>query len=108
MGFLAVLSALAAPVSMLAEDVRTGKLGGLCSLNTTDSTEKGVAGGSNKARQTSTHCELCGTPAIALLVSVNTPTGTFALLHLATFHLPETLANVVVGLPFGRGPPTHV
>jgi len=44
---LAVLSALLAPVSMLAQDVRTGKLDGVCSLTeflTSSSASTSIAG----------------------------------------------------------------
>ena len=44
LSFLAVVSALIAPASMLAEEVRTGKLGGLCSLSKAVDGSGGVTG----------------------------------------------------------------
>ena len=100
MAFLAVLSALLAPVSLLAEEVRTGKLGGLCSakalLDGTGSSSDGSATGG--------HCDLCGAlglvPPPPVLVSSLVP---------ADASLPAIAANLhagsTYGLRQGRGPP---
>ena len=60
LAFLAVFSALLAPVATLAEDVRTGQLGGLCSVagsNQAGSDDASPAGG---------HCDLCGSAGLGL------------------------------------------
>lgn len=106
LSFLAVMSALAAPVSMLADEVRTGKLGGLCSLNigsqgSPDSDAAG-AGGSVKA---AAHCELCGSLGLAppSWPVVRLPCDLCR--QLADVSAPARRGKAVSGLPFSRGPP---
>ena len=63
LGLLAVFSALVAPATMLAEEVRTGKLGGLCSAQSrvaSDPTSSGEA-----ALQAGTHCDWCASVGLA-------------------------------------------
>ena len=100
LGFVAVFAALIAPVSMLAEDVRTGQLGGLCSATGAGQPDDGDASSANG------HCDLCGSAGLALLPLEQS--GNCA---------PTVTAMVVVfddavrsasspGLPFSRGPPS--
>lgn len=102
LGFLAVCSALLAPASMLAQDMRTGKLGGVCSLGSAASSfDAGVDDGSTATG----HCDLCGSMGLGL---PPLPQETFA---------PATMTAMAVvfddavrsasspGLPFSRGPP---
>ena len=106
LSFLAVLSALVAPVSMLAEDVRTGKLGGICSLNTsTSGSPNAGSAGNDDAPAGGPHCDLCGSlglalPLLALLVIPSFPGN-----QVAAFSLPAALVASSPGLPPGRGPP---
>lgn len=104
LGFLAVLSALAAPVSMLAEEVRTGQLGGICSLNSAASGSNADAG-SGDAPQAGSRCDLCGALGWALPPLAVSVLPTFAGQQVAAQDVPANLAAVVAGLPFSRGPP---
>jgi hypothetical protein len=105
LSFLAVMSALVAPVSMLAEEVGTGKLGGICTVNTAaqGSPDGDYAGGSST--KAGSHCELCGSLGLALpplpVASVPCDPGT----QVADAWAPAHRAESVSGLPFSRGPP---
>ena len=106
LSFLAVVSALVAPVSMLAEEVRTGKLGGICSLNTgSQGNQDGADTGSGSVSKTGSHCELCGSLGLALpplpLASIPCDPGS----SVADASAPAHRAESVSGLPFSRGPP---
>ena len=61
LSFLAVVAALIAPAALLAADLRTGKLGGLCS--TTSSLAFGSA---DDAAADESHCDLCSLLSIAI------------------------------------------
>ena len=107
LSFVAVLSALLAPVSMLAQDVQSGKLGGVCSLgNLVASSITDTAAADGRSVQVkAAHCDLCGAsgvvpPLLALLVI-----PTFAGGDVAAFTLPAALAASIPGLPPSRGPP---
>ncbi|RYF39577.1 MAG: hypothetical protein EOO25_14670 [Comamonadaceae bacterium] len=110
LGFLAMLSALLAPVSMMARDVQTGKFGGVCSAamslavmstageRAVDATPAGDA-------QAASHCDLCGSPALA-----SPPPAVGAIpcapgQQVAAASLPTPSGTAVQGLPFSRGPP---
>jgi hypothetical protein len=106
--FLAVFSALASPASMLAEEVSTGKLGGVCnraaqvskSAGATDAAEAGLP-----QAHAVPHCDLCGTPGLVgqpvpALENRQAPPD-----HMAMLDLTADLFAAVTGLPFGRGPP---
>ncbi len=93
LSFLAVLSALVAPVSMLAQDVRAGKLGGICSVNTAAAGDSDSSDGS--PAQAGMHCDLCGSVGLALPA-----------LQVATVNFPADASAAVPGLPFSRGPPS--
>jgi hypothetical protein len=94
-----VFAALLAPVSMLAEDVRTGQLGGLCS----------VAGGSQPAGDdtlpTGGHCDLCGPAGLALLPLSPTSARHTTVTALAVVFEDAVRSASSPGLPFSRGPP---
>jgi len=106
LGFVAVLSALLAPVSMLAEEVRTGKLGGICTVATASTAGQPASGGDGGHQAGSgSHCDWCGS------------SGVMAAQWLASAYFPlldhsvpaVALATVfpacALGLPFSRGPP---
>lgn len=104
LGFLAVLSALVAPATMLAEEVRTGKLGGICSFNTANAGNS--AAGDDSTPQTGSHCDWCSSVALApppLLAAamLSTAPGN----HVAVAASAAHLAASIAGLPFSRGPP---
>ena len=99
-----MLSALLAPVSLLAEEVRTGKLGGICSLRA-DSGNVADAG-SGAAPHGGTHCDLCGAPGWLLPPLAVCAIPCFAGHQVAEADFPADAAVKPPGLPFSRGPPT--
>jgi len=98
LSFLAVLSALIAPASTLAEEVRTGKLGGLCLVNTATNTTGDV-------ESAGSHCDLCGSFALALPVFTAQTLPSQPGQQVAGVDLPFDLAASISGLPPSRGPP---
>ena len=101
-----MLLALVSPISMLAEDVRTGKLGGVCSLNTLTASILDVdSPGDRDATATGPHCDVCGSLAWALpsLAVVTIPS--FPDSRVSAAPLPADVAASSLGLPFSRGPP---
>ena len=103
-----MLSALLVPVSMLAQDVQSGKLGGVCSLNNFvagSSSFDGVAAGGASAQPKGAHCDLCGAPGVVPASLVLLVIPTFPGSQVAAFTLPAALATSIAGLPPGRGPP---
>ena len=60
--FVALASALLAPSALLAEEVRTGKLGGLCGISGVSGAEQGDADGAPPQN----HCDACGSSAKVL------------------------------------------
>ena len=107
MAFLAVLSALWAPVSMLAQDVRTGQLGGLCSASAVwhDGDASSGTNPDSAPGQSASHCEMCGALGWALPPLVVSVLPSFAGQHVAAQDVPAALTPAVTGLPFSRGPP---
>ena len=103
LSFLAVLSALLAPVSMLAEEVRTGKLGGICSVNAVSGNSPDASAG--EALQAGTHCDLCGAPGWLLPPLAVCTIPCFAGEQVADVDFPADVAVRPPGLPFSRGPP---
>ena len=103
LSFLAVLSALLAPVSMLAEEVRTGKLGGLCSVNTALADDSGS--GTGDALPAGSHCDLCGSMGFAPPLLPVSAIPCFPGQQVAALDYPAHTAVTVTGLPFSRGPP---
>ncbi|MES2189600.1 MAG: hypothetical protein V4454_05715 [Pseudomonadota bacterium] len=106
LSFLAVVSALVAPASMLAEEVRTGKFGGVCALNSaSQGSPDGADAANGSASKAGTHCELCGSLGMALppleVASIPCDPGT----QVADASAPAHLAESIPGLPFSRGPP---
>ena len=107
LSFLAVASALFAPVAQLAEDVRTGRLGGVCSA--VKSAVAGNASGAapnGTAAEQHTHCDLCGSLALALPPVVTQPIPTQASRLLTMAAPPSELLRFGPGLPYSRGPPS--
>ena len=106
-----MLSALLAPVSMLAADMRMGKLGGLCSANSSlkASPASQSAGEGGADSQTGAHCGLCGSVALAPppLFS-QPPAGLPASSQLAAYGNGVVAPAAVPGLPPSRGPPSHI
>ena len=104
LGVMAVVSALWAPVSMLAEEARTGLLGDVCSASAgSDSHADPVHGA---AQHAALHCDLCCT---ALLPLPRLPVSfipSFPGQQLAFVDFPANWATAVVGLPFSHGPPS--
>lgn len=103
LAFLAVLAALWAPVSMLAQDVQTGKLGGICSVNTASSHAGGDA--SDDDASTGLRCDLCGSLGLVLPPLAVAAAPCFSGTVVAVADVPATTGAAVPGLPFGRGPP---
>ena len=98
-----MLSALLTPVSLLAEEVRTGKLGGICSLRAVPGTSPDA--GSDAAPPAGTHCELCGAPGWLLPPLAVRAIPCFAGEQVANADFPADVAGGPPGLPFSRGPP---
>ena len=106
LSFLAVLLALVSPISMLAEEVRSGKLGGVCSLNTqTASAPVAGTAGDSGAPATGSHCDVCGSLALALPVLAVVTIPSFPGSQVAAAPLPADMAASSLSLPFSRGPP---
>lgn len=110
LSFLAVLAALLAPISMLAQEVSTGKLGGICSLNSpATGGVSALAGqgdtGSPEAPAHS-HCDSCVSIALAVLPLAISHIPTFPGSRVAAVPPPAPVAAPSPGLPFSRGPPT--
>jgi hypothetical protein len=110
LSFLAVLSALAAPAAALSMDMRSGKLGGVCNVDTSKGAAFNAASspaqGDAIELSAHDHCAWCGSPGLALL-----PTGAAAcaqapLRHMAAASAPSARTLQVTGLPFSRGPPS--
>jgi hypothetical protein len=106
LSFLAVAAALWAPVSMLAQDVRTGKLGGICSVNTFDAASvDGSTPADGDAAQSGMRCDLCGSLALVLPALPEAAVPCFAGNQVATADFPAATSAAIPGLPFSRGPP---
>jgi hypothetical protein len=102
LSFLAVLSALAAPASLLAKEVRSGKLGGLCSASQgMGSPQQGDAEETLHAG----HCDLCSASALLLPPSHVSARWTDPARQLVRVAALAHHARLVTGLPFSRGPP---
>lgn len=83
---------------MLAEEVRTGKLGGICLVNTATT-------GGGDAAPAGSHCDLCGSLALVLPPFPAQKLPTFPGHHAVDIDLPFDLAAAIFGLPPSRGPP---
>ena len=93
-----MLLALVAPATTLAEEVRTGKLGGLCLVNK-------AATSSGDATPAGPHCDSCGSLAFALPPFAQQALPSQPSQHVAGIDLPFDLAAAISGLPPSRGPP---
>ena len=93
-----MLSALIAPATTLAEEVRTGKLGGLCLVNP-------AADGSGDVAPSGAHCDSCGSLAFALPPFTKQTLPSQPGQQVAGIDLPFDLAARINGLPPSRGPP---
>lgn len=108
LGFLAVFSALLSPVTMLTEEMRTGKLGGLCSVASSISSAGStgdMGSDSGDASLVAGHCDLCGVQGLCL-----PPLRQAELLPPAAATMAAVFHDAVrsassPGLPFSRGPP---
>ncbi len=106
LSFLAVAAALWAPVSMLAQDVRTGKLGGVCTVNTFGAASAdGTAPADGDAAQSGMRCDLCGSLALVLPVLPAVAVPCFAGNEVVAADFPAASSAAIPGLPFSRGPP---
>ena len=103
---LAVLSTLVAPLSMLAEEVRTGQLGGICSANAASGSSADT--GSGDAPQAGAQCDLCGALGWALPSQPVTAMPCFAGVQVAAADFPADAVASNPGLPFSRGPPARL
>lgn len=97
-----MLSALLAPASMLAQDMRSGKLGGVCSAGASWGGSPEAAGDSAKA---GAHCELCASVGLVMPPPPGTAIPCFAGHAVAPAGVPAQLAASDPGLPYSRGPP---
>ena len=107
LGFVAVCSALLAPVTLLAEDVRTGKLGGLCSLGAlaANADELGSSG-SDDANAGAAHCDMCGSSGLGLPPLQRQAEVFPATISAIAVVFQDALRSASsLGLPFSRGPP---
>lgn len=98
------MAALLAPASMLAEEVRTGKIGGLClankAANTPDQSSGNVAQGDS-------HCDLCGSLSFTAPPSFAQTVPSVPSQQVAGREQSFGLAARIRGLPPSRGPPAH-
>ena len=103
LSFLAVLAALLAPLSLLAEEVRTGKLGSICSAS------GALAGhgddGAGQAPPAHSHCDWCSSLGLALPPLPVSRIPCFPGFQVADLALSVDPAAAITGLPFSRGPP---
>ncbi len=99
LGLVAVFAALITPIATLAEDVRTGQLGGLCSVGS-----GGQPAGDDGAPAKG-HCDLCGSAGLALPPMEQVAAGTCAIPAMAFVFKDAVRSASSPGLPFSRGPP---
>jgi hypothetical protein len=101
LSFLAVLSALAAPVSVLAQDVGSGKLSGLCYA---EPMVGGAQQGAPESAHPGGHCSLCASAGLPPPLATTNQALVFS--HAPALRMaPSDRAVIVSGLPFSRGPP---
>lgn len=81
---------------MLAEDVRTGQLGGLCSAGQP---------GSDDASSDHGHCDLCGSTGLALPPLERAAACPDAVTAMVVVLEDAVRSAASPGLPFSRGPP---
>lgn len=100
---LAVLAALLAPLSLLAQEVRTGKLGGICSAGMTAAGQPDD--GSHEALPAASHCDWCSSVALVLPPLPVSRIPCIPGFQVASVNVPADLKAAITGLPFSRGPP---
>ena len=106
LGFLAVFSALLAPVSMLAEDMRTGKLGGLCTVAAGGaSASAGDLSGGDESSPAAAHCDLCGSTGPGLPPPCQASVFPAPVTAMVAVFQDAVRSASSPGLPFSRGPP---
>ncbi len=101
LAFLAVLSGLVTPSSMLAKEVQTGKLSGLCSSTTAFT---GVD--QSDEPDPNPHCDWCGSSVVASILLPEIAIPSFPGTRVVTQSFASDTSAAIVGLPFNRGPPT--
>ena len=110
LSFLAVLSALGAPVSALTLDMRSGKLGGVCSVDSGKgaafSAASSLAQGDAQEDADHGHCTWCGSPGLGWLPAGLPADALAPVPPMAAAPAPGARAMQVAGLPFSRGPPS--
>ncbi|UUZ73499.1 DUF2946 family protein [Polaromonas sp. JS666] len=106
LSFVAVLSALLAPVSMLAEEVRVGKLGGICTVATASTAGQPASGGDGEHQAGSgSHCDWCGSSGV-MAAQWPVPAHFPSLDHsVSAVAFAAVFPASALGLPFSRGPP---
>ena len=105
LGFLAVFAALVAPASMLAEEVRSGKLGGLCSVQVGSNAGAQDMPGSDDETSPGAHCDLCGSAGLAFTPLRNVGIAPVCGAAMAVVFDDAVRSASPPGLPFSRGPP---
>ena len=106
LGLFAVLSALLAPASMLAEELRTGKLGGICTVATASTGGQPASGGDGDHQAGSgSHCDWCGSSGV-MAAPWPVPAHFPSLDHsVSAVAIATVFSASALGLPFSRGPP---
>ena len=102
-----MLSVLFAPAALLAQDLRSGKLGGVCMVKAAPVTavDAGNAGAAEDAGAAGSHCDLCGSFALVLPALLAQSLPVYAGLQSNGMDVPRKIAALVEGLPPSRGPP---
>jgi hypothetical protein len=90
---------------MLAEEVRTGKLGGICSVGAAWSAGTGDVSGADDAASQVPHCDLCGSVGLGLPPLQQADVFPPAVTAMAVVLRDAVLSASSPGLPFSRGPP---
>lgn len=88
---------------MLAQEVRTGELSGICHFNVAQDGDSDA--GSSGAPQAGSHCEMCGALGWALPPLAVCAIPCFAVQQVASVDVPAAVASAIPGLPFSCGPP---
>jgi hypothetical protein len=88
---------------MLAEEVRTGQLGGICSLNAVSGIS--VDADSGDAPQAGGRCDLCVSLGWALPPLARAVIFRVAGQQVAVSYFAAHVVASILGLPFSRGPP---
>ena len=95
-------AALAAPVSLMAQDVGSGKFGGICYA---EPVLDGLQQGEQEPTHPGGHCSLCASSGLALPPLAFYTQAPLLSYELALRMAPSDRAVIVSGLPFSRGPP---